>query len=154
MFRMWNTRGWRAASPSYNFPMRKLFRLGVVLLSLAACAKKSTDCNQGSNICTCDRTTLSGQNPDCRDYDTVSKSSAESYCTTAGGTFRTSSVCTTSNRVGTCKFTSGSEITYQRYYSADFASAAAGATVCAYYKANCFVLSGNMLCDAVWTSDI
>lgn len=107
----------------------------------------------GSIVCTCDRTTAS-QNPDCRDYDAVSPETAEKYCSTDGGTFQKTSVCSTSNRVGTCKFTTGSEITYQRYYLANFGTAASAAAVCAYYKANCFVLSGNALCDGEWTSDI
>ena len=60
----------------------------------------------------------------------------------------------TDTRVGTCKFTAGSEATYQRYYLANFGTAASAAAACAYYKANCFTISGNALCDGVWTSDI
>lgn len=132
------------------------FRFGLLFLAilfLSQCAKPTaSDCNLTTNLCSCDRTALT-ENPDCRDYESMSTTTASSKCSKDGGTFKTTALCTSSSRVGTCKFTSGTEITYQRYYQANYSTAASAAVVCAYYKANCFILSGNALCDGVWTND-
>lgn len=126
--------------------------LTLLLVLLLGCQKDpATDCNLTTNLCSCDRRTAS-QYPDCRDYAAMSVEDAQSDCTYYAGTFSQTTSCTEETRVGTCTYTEASEITYQRYYSANYANAAAGAGVCAYYKANCFVLSGNALCDATWTA--
>ncbi len=114
------------------------------------CQRAATDCNLTSILCSCDRTDV-GSHPDCRDYDFMSPETAEEQCKSDSGVFSETALCPTATRVGTCKFTVGSQITYQRYYLADVADAAAGAATCAYFKANCFVISGGALCDAVWT---
>jgi hypothetical protein len=52
----------------------------------------------------------------CIDYEGRSISTAESECKTDGGALNTSALCTTTDRVGTCKTTVLSVKTYTRYY--------------------------------------
>lgn len=126
----------------------------ITVFFLSSCKKaESTDCNLTTNLCSCDKT-AAAEYPGCHDYEAMPATTAASNCKTDGGTFSTSSSCPTATRVGTCKYNLGTQVTYQRYYTASYATAASAAVVCAYYKANCFVLSGGMLCDGVWTADL
>jgi hypothetical protein len=120
------------------------------LLLLTSCAPKTGGCDLTTNLCSCNRTSASTR-PDCRDYDAYPVDDAKSDCTTNSGTFSQTASCPAANKLGTCKYTAGELTTYQRYYTPGVADATSAAVACAYYKANCFVLSGNALCDATWT---
>ena len=117
------------------------------------CGPSSTDCNLTNVLCSCDRSTQSS--PDCRDYTAISKTSAASKCTTAGGTISNTALCSTTARAGTCKETEGTDVTYRRYYLVNYSTAASGAAACAYLQGVCQATIGALGgCDYTFTSDI
>lgn len=138
--------------------MKTLYLLAPTILLMAwtstfwGCAKvvNSTDCNLSSVLCSCDRRTVA-TNPDCRDYEAMSVTKAQADCSKNSGTFSSSASCPTATKVGTCRYSIGSEVSYYRYYQASVTDAAAGSAACAYIKANCFVVTGGQLCDASWS---
>ena len=96
--------------------MRILTVLFVLLLGVGGCGNDDDEtCSLTGQLCSCDLTMTSTNV--CNDYSGQKKGSAESECSSAGGTFSASQLCKTSGRVGTCKVTVFSNITYKRYYS-------------------------------------